>query len=249
MTDLLATRDPVVDRPARGRTRELPLSLRLEQHRAELRSHCRRILGSTAEADDAAQETLVRAWRKYDRFEGRATLKSWLYRIATNVCFDMLDARRRRPLPVDLMSAPPPVRTPIGASSPRAGWTPSVAVGPPPATATDPADLAVSRDTVRLAFVTALQQLPDRQRSVLILREVLRCGADEVAELLGTTVAAVNSILQRARARLVANDTATEDPTSDRSPAALDAAQQDLLSRYVDAFQRHDVDALVALLH
>jgi RNA polymerase sigma-70 factor (ECF subfamily) len=207
---------------------------RLEQHRPELRAHCRRMLGSASEADDAVQETMVRAWRSYPRFEGRASLRSWLHRIATNVCFDMMKAPQRRARPTDLeicTTAP----NPAGDRS----------VGP---VAVDPADQAVGREDVRLAFVTALLHLPPQQRSVLLLCEVLRWRASEVAELLGTSVASVNSALQRARATLSGlHGSEPGELVADRV-AALDDDQRALLQRCTAAFDRYDVGSLVALL-
>jgi RNA polymerase sigma-70 factor (ECF subfamily) len=216
--------------------------LGFEQHRTELRAYCYRMLGSAFEADDAVQETLVRAWRSFDRFEGRSSLRSWLYRIASNVCFDMLKGRQRRAMPIDVEEvgrADVPVHPPVS----EANW-----LGPIPdsrviSANADPAEETVIRESVRLAFVAALQHLPPRQRAVLILREVLRWKADEVAELLETTVVSVNSALQRARATL-----AERDVSIDEAAAPIDAAAQELLARYVDAFERFDIDSLVALL-
>jgi RNA polymerase sigma-70 factor (ECF subfamily) len=218
------------------------LETRLEQHRVELTAYCYRMMGSAFEAEDAVQETLLRAWRSYDRFEGRAALRSWLYRIATNVCLTMLEARGRRARPMDLG----PAGTVDGslATLPEATWIEPMPDARVLAAATDPAELAVSRETLRLAFVAALQHLPARQRAVLILREVLRWRASEVAELLGTSVASVNSALQRARATLAARDAAPTDP----SPP-MDEADRELLARYVKAFESFDIDGLVALLH
>jgi RNA polymerase sigma-70 factor (ECF subfamily) len=218
------------------------LEERLEQHRAELTGYCYRMLASPFEAEDAVQETFIRAWRSYDRFEGRAALRSWLYRIATNVCLDMLSGRERRARPMDLG----PAREPDAAllrTLPEATWVQPV---PDPLVVpeADPAEVAVSRETIRLAFVAALQHLPPRQRAVLILCEVLRWKASEVAELLETSVAAVNSALQRARATLEeSNVTAAETVPS------LDEADAALLARYVDAFERYDMEALTALIH
>ena len=214
----------------------------LEQHRRELTAYCYRMLGSPFEAEDAVQDTLLRAWRSIDRFEGRSALRSWLYRIATNVCMDMLNGRERCARPMDLG----PAREPVVASLntlPEVTW-----IEPVPDSAItgegDPADVAVSRETIRLAFVAALQHLPPRQRAALILCEVLRWKAAEVAELLDTSVASVNSALQRARATL----DAIEPGPGDDAPA-LDAADRELLARYVEAFQRYDMEALTALIH
>jgi RNA polymerase sigma-70 factor (ECF subfamily) len=219
------------------------LDPRLLEHRRELTGYCYRMLGSSFDAEDAVQETMVRAWRGLDRFEGRSALRSWLYRIATNVCLDMLDGRKRRARPMDLSeSAWQPVEGSLAARSPEIAWLePMLDAHVLPATG-DPADLAVARESIRLAFVAALQHLPPRQRAVLILREVLRWKADEVATLLDTTVASVNSALQRARATMAAVGAATErsDP--------LDDAHRELLARYVDAFERYDMDELVTLL-
>ena len=215
----------------------------LEQHRSELTGYCYRMLGSTFEAEDAVQDTMVRAWKSIDRFEGRAALRSWLYRIATNVCLDMLNGRQRRARPMDL--------GPAGSAEAdfRAGVLPEAAwLEPMPDTRVlpedgDPAELAASRETLRLAFVNALQHLPPRQRAVLILREVLRWQATEVAELLDTSVASVNSALQRARAQLADNDLTPDTPVD-----PLDDAQRELLDRYVAAFEDYDMDALTSLL-
>jgi RNA polymerase sigma-70 factor (ECF subfamily) len=219
------------------------LEHRLEQYRRELTGYCYRMLGSAFEAEDAVQETLVRAWRSFDRFEGRAALRSWLYRIATNVCLDMLGSRERRARPMDLGPAQS-AHAGVGATLPEATWILPIPDGRVLPAEGDPADLAAARDTVRLAFVAALQHLPAKQRAVLILREVLRWKADEVAELLDTSVASVNSALQRARATI---STRELEPTDAAAP--LDEEQRELLARYVDAFQRYDMKALTALLH
>jgi RNA polymerase sigma-70 factor (ECF subfamily) len=213
----------------------------LEGHRRELTAYCYRMLGSGFDAEDAVQETLVRAWRAGEGFEGRSSVRSWLYRIATNVCLDALRRRQRRARPMELGPSRPPVESSLDGVLPDGAWVSPIAddrVLPPEA---DPAELAAARDSVRLAFVAALQRLPARQRAVLILCEVLRWQATEVAELLDTSVPAVNSALQRARATLGSVD-------AEVRPVAVEADQRELLSRYVDAFERYDVDALVRLL-
>jgi RNA polymerase sigma-70 factor (ECF subfamily) len=238
MTDMATTDDAA--RTATPGSRELELLL--EQHRAELTAYCYRMLGSAFEAEDAVQETLLRAWRGFDRFEGRAAVRSWLYRIATNVCIDMLKGRERRTLPMDLG----PSRTadaPLGDALPEAAWIEPIPDARVIPAGSDPAEMAESRETIRLAFVAALQHLPPRQRAVLILREVLRWRAAEVAELLDTTVASVNSALQRARAALAASEV-----TAAGQAEPMDDAQRRLLVRYVDAFERYDMDSLTALL-
>jgi RNA polymerase sigma-70 factor (ECF subfamily) len=216
---------------------------RLEQYRGELTGYCYRMLGSTFEAEDAVQETMVRAWKSIDRFEGRAALRSWLYRIATNVCLDALNGRQRRARPMDLGPAGSADAEFHGGVLPEAAWLepmPDTRVLPEDG---DPAELAASRETLRLAFVNALQHLPPRQRAVLILREVLRWQASEVAELLDTSVASVNSALQRARAQLSDNDLTPDTPVD-----PLDDSQRELLDRYVAAFEQYDMDALTSLL-
>ncbi|HEX5173558.1 MAG TPA: sigma-70 family RNA polymerase sigma factor [Gaiellaceae bacterium] len=203
----------------------------LEQYRRELTGYCYRMLGSAFDAEDAVQETMVRAWRSLDRFEGRSALKSWLYRIATNVCFDALAGRERRARPMDLGPAQEPLLENL-AELPEVTW-----ITPLPT----PEELAEQRDTLRLAFVAALQHLPAKQRAALILCEVLRWQASEAAELLETSVASINSALQRARATL-----ATADTTA---PAELDDETRALLDRYVSAFEAYDIDRLTDLLH
>jgi RNA polymerase sigma-70 factor (ECF subfamily) len=214
---------------------------RLEQHRSELTGYCYRMLGSPFEAEDAVQDTFLRAWRGFDRFEGRAAFRSWLYRIATNVCLDMLNGRNRRARPMDFGPAQEPVESNLN-TLPEVTWIEPIPTSLVSAES-DPAELAVQRDTIRLAFVAALQHLPARQRAVLILCEVLRWKASEVAELLETSVASVNSALQRARATLDERDMSATDAAT-----PMDPAQKEFLARYVDAFQRYDVDALTALL-
>jgi RNA polymerase sigma-70 factor, ECF subfamily len=218
------------------------LDLQLEQHRVELTAYCYRMLASAFEAEDAVQETLVRAWRSIDRFEGRAALRTWLYRIATNVCLDMLTGRERRARPMDLGPAQSHDRQP-GPTLPEIAWIEPIPDGRVLAANADPAELAVSRETIRLAFVAALQHLPPRQRAVLILREVLRWQATEVAELLDTSVASVNSALQRARATLATSNVSATD-----SPPQLGEADRALLARYVEAFERYDIEALTSLI-
>jgi RNA polymerase sigma-70 factor (ECF subfamily) len=214
----------------------------LEQHRRELTAYCYRLLGSPFEAEDAVQDTLLRAWRSLDRFEGRAALRSWLYRIATNVCMDMLKGRERRARPMDLGPAREPVEANLN-TLPEVTWIEPVPDGLV-APEGDPAAVAESRETIRLAFVAALQHLPPRQRAVLILCEVLRWKATEVAELLETSVASVNSALQRARATLDASHVSALDPAP-----SLDEPDRELLDRYVEAFERYDMDALTSLIH
>ena len=187
-------------------------------HRAELTAYCRRMLGSSVDAEDAVQETLLRAWRASGRFEGRAPLRAWLYRIASNVCLDALGQSARRPL---LVAEVPEPRDPRGEP--------------------DPFDRALARERLRTAIVAAIGKLPARQRAVLLLRDVLSWRASEVAELLGTTTAGVNSALQRARAALGAIEPAG-------GPEATDAAGRELVTRYLAAFAANDVDALVSLV-
>jgi len=213
----------------------------LDQYRRELSGYCYRMLGSVFEADDAVQETMVRAWRNLDSFEGRSSLRSWLYRIATNVCLDMLRSRKRRALAMD-MGPSGTADSFRGATLPEQAWLtpmPDARVAP---VDDDPAELAASAESVRLAFVAALQHLPARQRAVLILREVLRWQATEVAELLDTSVASVNSALQRARATLASRNAGAGLSSS------VPAEQKALLARYVDAFERYDIPLLVSLL-
>ena len=225
-----------------GVTVQQAATLDLEPFRRELTGYCYRMLGSGFEAEDAVQETMLRAWRHAEGFEGRSSVRSWLYRIATNVCIDMSRQVQRRARPMEMGPASSPQEAPLGRTLPEATWvTPIPDDRLEPASA-DPAEAALQRESVRLAFVTALQHLPARQRAALILCEVLRWQATEAAELLDTSVAAVNSALQRARATLASLP-------ADPGPAVLDGGDAELLGRYVDAFERYDMDALVALLH
>jgi RNA polymerase sigma-70 factor (ECF subfamily) len=218
------------------------LELLLERHRAELTGYAYRMLGSAFEAEDAVQEAGLRAWRSLDGFQGRASLRSWVYTILTNVCLDMLAGSQRRALPMDLGPARS-ADSALGEPIPHSAWIEPVPDGRVVPDTGDPAELAEARETIRLAFVAALQQLPPRQRAVLILREVLRWKASEVAELLDTSVASVNSALQRARSALAESGVTDEDT----SPPA-DGEQRALLERYVDAFERYDMDSLTSLL-
>ena len=210
------------------------LETAFEELRPELTGYSYRMLGSPFEAEDAVQETFVRAWRAYDGFEGRASLRSWLYRIATNVCLDMLNGRERRARPMDLGPAQEPIEANLN-TMPEATW-----IQPAP----DPAVVTEEHETTRLAIIAALQHLPPRQRAVLILCEVLRWRASEVAELLETSVASVNSALQRARATLEASNLSLAD-----APRSVDEADEELLGRYVKAFEEYDMEALTALIH
>jgi RNA polymerase sigma-70 factor (ECF subfamily) len=213
----------------------------LEAYRKELTGYCYRMLGSVFEADDAVQETMVRGWRNIDSFEGRSSVRSWLYRIATNVCLDMLRSRQRRAVAVDLgpSSSADSFR---GVTRPDEAWVTPIPDGQVVADDGDPAEITAERESIRLAFVAALQHLPARQRAVLILREVLRWQATEVAELLDTSVASVNSALQRARATLATHQSVLSDVDT------VDPSQEELLARYVDAFERYDITSLVSLL-
>jgi len=216
----------------------------LESHRRALTGYCYRMLGSGSEAEDAVQEAMVRAWQATDRLQERAALKGWLFRIASNVCFDMLQSVQRRARPMDLGPASA-ADSALGAGLPEHAWVQPIADARVLAPEADPAELADSRETLRLAFVAALQHLPARQRAVLILREVLNWQASEVAELLDTSVASVNSALQRGRATLAA----LELDTGGAASVPEDPDQQALLQRYVDAFERYDIAELVSLLH
>ena len=214
---------------------------RLEEHRAELTAYCYRMLGSPFDAEDAVQDAFMRAWRSRDRFEGRAAMRSWLYRIATNVCLDMLRGKERRARPMDLRPACEPVEANLNIPA-ASRW-----IEPIPDSMTspegDPAEVTVARESVRLALIAALQQLPARQRAALILRDVLRWEASEVAELLDASVASVNSALQRARATLARSNLRSTDP-----PPPLSETDRALLERYVVAFQRYDFKGLTSLI-
>jgi RNA polymerase sigma-70 factor (ECF subfamily) len=212
----------------------------LEPLRRELTGYCYRMLGSGFEAEDAVQEAMLRAWRNADKFEGRSSLRSWLYRIATNVCIDMQRSVQRRARPMEMGPSSPPIESHLGPPLSEAAWVtpiPDASVAPE---SSDPAEVVHYRESIRLAFVTALQHLPARQRAALILCEVLRWQAAEVAELLETTVPAVNSALQRARSTL-------QNLPMDQSET-LDGADTELLALYVDAFERYDIEKLVTLL-
>jgi RNA polymerase sigma-70 factor, ECF subfamily len=216
-----------------------PTATQLEEHRAALTGHCYRMLGSAAEADDAVQETVLRAWRSLERFDGRASLRTWLYRIATNVCLDALADRSRRARPMEL-GPEGSVDDPLN-ELPRTHWLEPIPDSKSLPADADPSELLVLRQSIRLAFVAALQHLPARQRAALLLTEVLGWSAAEVADTLETSVAAVNSALQRARATLATRDVSA-------GGGALSESQSRLLNRYVEAFHRYDVDALTALL-
>jgi RNA polymerase sigma-70 factor, ECF subfamily len=245
-----------------GRFRTDEVMARLDQYRVELTAYCYRMLGSAFEAEDAVQETMLRAWRGFDRFEERSSLRSWLYRIATNVCLDMLSGRERRARPMDLGPAgtadgplgeplaevrwlqPIPDGRVLRAVTPGSASDDAASAAASGSVAIDPAAVAEQRESIRLAFIAALQHLAPRQRAVLILREVLRWKASEVAELLDTSVASVNSALQRARAAIAqhqAGDDGWHEP--------LDEEQRKLLARYVKAFEDYDMTALTSLLY
>lgn len=215
----------------------------LDRYRVELTGYCYRMLGSAFDAEDAVQDTYVRAWRSFEKFEGRSSLRSWLYRIATNVCLDLLNAGNKRARPMDLTS-PQHQASAVLNERPEVTWLEPVPDGRVLPQTADPAEMALAKESVRLAFVAALQHLPAKQRAVLILREVLAWKADEVATLLDTTVASVNSALQRARATLAATrirESESADP--------LDTAQAKLLEQYLSAFEAYDITRLTALLH
>jgi RNA polymerase sigma-70 factor (ECF subfamily) len=234
----MAAKTPTAD----GTARPAPADLEgaLESHRRELTGYCYRMLGAASEAEDAVQETMVRAWRSYERFEGRSSLRSWLYRIANNVCVDMHRSPQRRARPMELGPSSATAEA-VLSPKPEHTWIQPIADERVIVTDGDPAEVAAARESIRLAFVAALQHLPAKQRSALILCEVLRWQAAEVAELLETSVASVNSALQRARATLASIGSESLDST-------VDLKHQELLARYVDAFERYDIPALVGLL-
>jgi RNA polymerase sigma-70 factor (ECF subfamily) len=224
-------------------TRQPTFEEDLERLRPALTGYCYRMLGSGFEAEDATQETMVRAWRRSETLAEPAAMKSWVFRIATNVCLDQIEGRKRRARPVDLLGAGS-AETPVGAPLPETAWILPVADSQVADPAADPAARIADRETLRLAFVAALQHLPARQRVVLVLREVLRWSAQEVAELLETSVASVNSALQRARATL--DELALEDAEAPARPSEED--ERRLLEQYLEAFAEYDVDRIVALL-
>jgi RNA polymerase sigma-70 factor, ECF subfamily len=215
----------------------------LERLRPALTGYCYRMLGSGFEAEDATQETMIRAWRRSDSLHERAALKSWLFRIATNVCLDQIGSRKRRARPIDIGDAGT-AETPVGAPLPESTWVLPIADGQVIDPEADPATRTADRESLRLAFVAALQHLPARQRVVLVLREVLRWSAKEVAELLETSVPSVNSALQRARATL--DELALQDADAPARPS--DEDERRLLEQYLDAFAEYDIDRIVALL-
>jgi len=224
-------------------TEAADLTAQLEDYRRELTGYCYRMLGSAFEAEDAVQETMLRAWRGLERFEGRAGLRSLLYRIATNVCLDLLGGCARRARAMDLRpagTADQPLLEALSAET----WIEPIPDSLVVPSAADPAEMTLARESIRLAFMAALQHLPPKQRAVLIPRDVLRWHADEVARLLDTSVASVNSALQRARATLEARQVRMDEVS-----AAGDAEAARLLARYVDAFESYDMDAFTALLH
>jgi len=227
--------------PSLTDTESADLERAFETHRRELTGFCYRMLGAGSEAEDAVQETLVKAWNSYDRFEGRSSVRTWLYRIANNVCVDMMRSPQRRARPMELGPSSRAHDAVLGDPRPEVRWVQPVADERVLDVSADPADLAVARESVRLAFIAALQHLPARQRAVLILCEVLRWSAQDAAELLDTSIASVNSALQRARATIATLDDEALDST-------LDPEHEALLARYVDAFERYDMAALVELL-
>lgn len=214
----------------------------LEVHRPALLGHCYRMLGSAFDADDAVQETMIRAWRSLNQFDGRASIRTWLYRIATNVCLDELKNRGKRARPIG-EGAPSSGAPPVESLTQRSNeyWIEPILDSRVLPASADPSERAMLRQHVRLAFVAALQDLAPKQRAVLLLIEVLECSAVEVSEMLQTSVASVNSALQRARATLARRN-------GDEQPAELSEAQRTMLQRYVSAFESYDVDSLTTLV-
>jgi len=231
-------------------TGELGLD-QLERHRRDLTGHCYRMLGSLFEAEDAVQETMIRAWRAQDGFEGRSSMRTWLHRVATNVCLDMLRGRKRRALPMGLVPCSTVAGVgDLGPGLPEGAWVMPIPDDRALADHADPAQVAAQRESIRLAFVAALQYLPARQRAVLLLREVLGLSAAEVADLLDSSSASVNSALQRARATLAARDaSALSSGAAGAAPRPDDEAERDLLAEFVSAFESYDVQRLTTLLH
>lgn len=241
MSEYVATTDRTAGQSAEPACGRAELEEQLTALRPEITRHCYRMLGSPFDADDAVQETMLRAWRGIGGVERRAALRSWLYAIATNVCLEQLRQARRRALPMDL-TAPVPGPRPLGPARAADTWVqpiPDTRVLP---TDLDPARITVERESIRLAFVAALQLLPPRQRAVLLLRDVIGWRSREVADLLGLTEDAVNALLRRGRAAMPARRPAA-------SEALLDSERRALLGRYISAFERFDITALVGLLH
>ena len=213
----------------------------LEPFRRELTGYCYRMLGSGLEADDAVQETMLRAWRAADRFEGRSSVRSWLYRIATNVCIDMQRQPQRRARPMDLQQPSPPDESHLGPPMPEITWVTPISDDRLLPDHADAADIADHRASVRLALISALQHLPAKQRAALILCDVLRWPATEAADLLESSVASVNSALQRARATL-------DGKPATVAPEKLDPQEAEVVARYADAFERYDMEELATML-
>jgi RNA polymerase sigma-70 factor (ECF subfamily) len=229
---------------ASARTTDVDFVQRTEPFRRELLAHCYRMLGSVDEAEDVVQETYVRAWRAYDGFEGRSSVRTWLYRIATNVCLTAVERRGRRPLPSGLGGPGQDPETQVVAARSEVSWLQPIPDALVNSESDDPAAIVASRDSLRLALIASLQYLPARQRAVLILRDVLAWPAAEVAEVVGITTAAVKSVLQRARARI--EEVA---PTADEVVEPTESEARGLLHQYIAAFENSDAAALARLLH
>ncbi|MGH3496764.1 MAG: sigma-70 family RNA polymerase sigma factor [Nocardioidaceae bacterium] len=212
-----------------------------DPYRRELFAHCYRMLGSVHDAEDLVQETYLRAWRSYHNFENRSSLRTWLYRIATNACLTALAGRDKRPLPTGLGAPSSNPDEPL-IETPEVSWLEPVPDAMASSERNDPAEIVASRESIRLAFIAALQHLPPRQRAVLILRDVLQWRAAETAEALGTTTVAVNSILQRARAQLAQAALTQDSIVEPTSPE-----QRELLDRYVTAFWEKDIATIVEM--